>query len=123
MIVGLGTGYFPAYEGADKYRVLPLPAIDVKWGPFFAGLDGVGFDIVDTKSFTLGTSVTFCPVPARDAPEGIGRLSTGAGGRVFATLKVDGLVTTIGATQTVAGATGGATADASLSYPIVVTPA
>jgi outer membrane protein len=123
LIVGLGTGYFPAYEGADKYRVLPLPAIDVKWGPFFVGLGGIGFDVVDTKWLTVGTSLTFVPGYRRgDVPEGIGRLSTGAGGRVFASLKAGGWVATIGATQTVAGATGGATADVSLSRPIVVTP-
>lgn len=124
VVVGLGTGYFPAYEGANKYRVLPLPAIDVKWGPFFAGLaDGVGFDILDTKFFTLGTSVVFVPGYRRgDVSAGIGELSTGAGARVFSRVKLEGLIATIGATRTIAGATGGTTADASLSYPILVTP-
>lgn len=124
VIVGLGAGYAPAYEGAAKYRGLPIPALDVKWGPFFVNLrNGIGINIIDTSFVTVGTSVMFMPGYRReDAPEGIGQLSTGAGGRAFASLKAGGLVATVGGTKGVIGGTLGATADASLSYPITVTP-
>ena len=123
VIVGLGAGYAPAYEGADKYRGLPLPVIDVEWGPFFANSNGVGFNIVDTDFVTVGTSVMFMPGYRRgDAPAGIGKLSNGAGGRAFVSLKVRGLVATVGGTRGVVGDIKGSVADASLSYPINVTP-
>lgn len=124
VILGLGAAYTPAYEGADKYRTLPLPAIDVKWGPFFVDLrNGVGINIVDTDFLTVGTSLMFMPGYRRqDAPQGIGKLSNGAGGRVFVSLKGGGLVATIGATKGITGGTKGTLADASLSYPITLTP-
>src|SRR5690349_4189861 len=54
VLVGLGAGYAPAYEGAHKYRILPLPAFDVHWGSFFANLDnGVGINIIDYKFVTV----------------------------------------------------------------------
>jgi outer membrane protein len=123
VIVGLGAGYVPAYEGADKYRVLPVPAIDVKWGPLFANLrNGIGINIVDTDFVTVGTSVTFMPGYRRqDVPDGIGKLSNGAGGRAFVSLKAAGLVATVGGTRGVVGGTKGTVADASLAYSIPVT--
>jgi outer membrane protein len=123
VIVGLGAGYAPAYEGADKYRVLPIPAIDVQWGPFFANLrNGVGINIIDTKFVTLGTSVMFMPGYRReDAPEGIGKLSNSAGGRAFLSLQAGGLVATVGGTRGVVGDSMGTVADVNLSYPIAAT--
>jgi len=123
VIVGLGAAYAPAYEGADKYRALPIPAIDVQWGPFFVDLhNGVGINIVDTDFLTAGTSLMFMPGYRRgDAPQGIGKLSNGAGGRVFVSVKGGGFVATVGGTKGVSGGTKGTVADASLSYPISVT--
>jgi MipA family protein len=123
VVVGLGAFYAPAYEGADKYRSLPIPPIDVKWGRFFANLhNGVGINILDTDLVTVGTSVMFMPGYRRqDAPEGIGSLSTGAGARVFASFKAGGLVATLGGTKGVVGGTKGTVANAGLAYPIAVT--
>jgi MipA family protein len=122
VVVGLGAGYAPAYEGADKYRGLPVPAFDVKQGRLFVNLrNGVGINIVETPLLTVGTSVMFMPGYRRqDAPAGIGELSIGAGGRVFVSLRTGGLVATVGATKGVVGGTHGTVADASLSYPIAV---
>jgi len=124
IVIGAGAAYVPAYQGADDYRVRPLPAIDIAWGPFFANLrNGIGVNVIDTAYFTAGGSVTFIQgYRRRDAPDGIGRLSTRAGGRLFASVHAAGLIATLGATKGFAGGTKGVVADASLSYPIAVTP-
>ena len=124
VLVGLGAGYVPAYEGAKRYRTLPLPAIDVAWGPFFANLSyGIGINILNTEHVTVGTSVTFMQGYRRqDAPAGIGSLSNGAGARAFISLNSGGFVTTLGATKAVGSGTRGTLADATLSYPYAVSP-
>ena len=124
VIIGVGALYAPAYEGSDTYRALPLPAIDVKKGRFFASLrDGVGVDVIDTDLVTIGASVTYTPgYRSKDVPAGVGSISFGAGGRGFVTLHNQGFVLTVGATQGFAGGTKGLTADASLSYRVPVTP-
>ncbi|MCI4589464.1 MipA/OmpV family protein [Sphingobium sp. BYY-5] len=122
IIIGLGAAYTPAYQGADDYRLMPLPAIDIAWGPVFANLrNGIGINAIDNDVITAGASVTFMQgYRRRDAPEGIGRLSVGAGGRLFVNLKAGGFIATLGATKGFAGGTKGVIADASLSYPIML---
>lgn len=124
IVIGVGAGYVPAYQGSDDYRLLPIPVIDVVSGPFFANLrNGIGVNVVDGDTLTLGGSMTILPgYRRRDAPEGIGKLSVGVGGRLFASVKASGMIATVGATQGFAGGTKGVIADASLSYPIVVSP-
>jgi outer membrane protein len=124
VILGIGGVYAPAYEGGDKYRALPMPAIDIKHGRFFANLrDGVGADIIDTDLVTVGASVTYTQgYRSKDAPAGIGGVGFGAGGRGFISVHESGVVFTLGATQGFAGGTKGLVADASLSYRVAVTP-
>ncbi|QSR19673.1 MipA/OmpV family protein [Novosphingobium sp. KA1] len=123
VIIGVGAGYAPSYQGADDYRVLPMPAIDVDVGPFYANLrNGVGIKAVDTGKITLGGGVTVMPgYRSKDVPDGIGKLSIGVGGRLFASVNAGGVVATVGATKGFAGGTKGLLADASVSYPIPVT--
>lgn len=124
IVVGMGALYAPAYEGGDKYRALPLPAIDIKQGRFFANLrDGVGADVIDNDFVTVGASVTYTQgYRAKDVPAGIGSVSFGAGARGFVSIHDQGVILTFGATQGFVGGTKGLTADASLSYPIKVMP-
>lgn len=121
VVVGVGAIYAPAYTGADNYRALPIPVIDVLKGPFFLNLqDGVGLNVIDSGVLTIGGSVAFMPgYRRRDAPHGIGKLSSGAGARMFARLKAAGAVATVGATQGFAGGTRGVIVDMNLSYPIM----
>jgi MipA family protein len=124
IVVGLGAAVTPVYQGADDYRVLPLPAIDIVQGRIFANFrNGVGLNLVDDRALTIGAGVT--PLPGyrrRDVPTGVDRLSWGVGGRIFANLTGGGVVATLGATQAITGSTGGFVADASLSYPIILNP-
>ncbi|WP_206245099.1 MipA/OmpV family protein [Novosphingobium terrae] len=123
IIVGMGALYAPAYEGGDKYRALPLPAIDIKQGRFFANLrDGIGANLIDTDLVTVGASITYTQgYRSKDVPAGVGAVNFGAGARGFVSVHEKGVMLTLGATQGFVGGTKGLVADASLSYPVSVT--
>lgn len=121
-IIGAGAGYVPAYEGSRKYRVLPVPVIDIVWGPLFANLkDGIGVHVIDTQNFTIGVSATAMQgYRARDVPNGVGKLPYGLGARAFANVTEKGAVLSVGVTKGIAGGNKGVIVDASLSYPVAV---
>lgn len=122
VVIGIGAVHAPAYQGANDFRTLPLPVIDVVNGPFFANLrNGIGINGIDSTTLTVGGSVTFLPgYRGRDVPNGVGRLSAGVGGRLFANVRAGGLIATLGGTQGLAGGTEGFTADVSLIFPVSV---
>ncbi|MGK6320755.1 MipA/OmpV family protein [Sphingomonas sp. DT-204] len=121
-ILGVGGAYMPAYQGADSYRFQPLPDIDVAWEPLFLNLrDGLGVKVIDTDVVTAGVSLTGVQgYRRRDAPEGIGKLSLGLGGRAFVSLKAAGFVATLGGTKVITGGTKGFIADVGVAYPVAV---
>lgn len=123
-ILGIGAAITPTYQGSDEYRVLPMPAIDIVSGPFYANLrNGIGLNVVDTDMLTIGGGVALMPgYRRRDVPDGVGRVSFGAGSRLFASLNAGGVVATVGGTKGFAGSTRGFIADASLAYPIMLSP-
>lgn len=116
--LGVGAGVVPDYLGSDDYRFLPIPVIDAQFGQFFVSLrNGIGVNVIETGPLTAGASVALVGGDRRrDVPEGVRRVSTTAGGRLFANLKLDKLFFTLGATMAVAGGARGVVADASLSY-------
>lgn len=124
VIVGIGVVFAPAYQGSDASRTLPIPVLDITKGPFFINLhNGAGVNVIDTGGLTIGGSVAFVPgYRTKDAPEGIGKLSGGAGGRLFTSVRFAGLVATLGGTKPFVGGGAGFLADASLSYPAFVSP-
>ncbi len=121
IVIGVGGGVTPGYQGAKNDRVFPIPAIDIKQGPFFENLrNGVGITPISNDVVTIGASVNFMQgYLGRDVPYGIYRLSSGVGARLFATIRAGGFV----ATKGVLGGTKGAIVDASLSYPIQLSSA
>jgi MipA family protein len=120
--IGIGGAYMPAYHGSDKYRFQPLPAIDIKYGRFFVNFqDGIGANLIESEKITIGGGFTMTDnYRAKDVPVGIGKLSTGLGGRGFVKLQQSGFEMTLGGTKVITGGTGGFLVDASLSYPIMV---
>jgi outer membrane protein len=122
IVLGVGAAATPAYQGSGDLRVIPLPAIDIQEGWFFANLrNGVGIAPINTDTFTIGASAVFVQGYRRkDVPEGIDRLKDGIGARLFTNVRAGGFVATLGATKIVSGGTKGLVADASLSYPIAV---
>lgn len=122
VVLGVGVAATPAYQGSGDLRVLPLPAIDIKEGWFFANLrNGIGVAPVSTENFDIGASVVFVQGYRRkDVPTGIDRLKDGIGARLFTNIRAGGFVATLGATKIVSGGTKGLVADASISYPIAI---
>lgn len=121
-MIGVGGAYMPVHHGADKYRFQPLPVIEVKWGPVFINFqDGIGANLIDSENVTIGAGLV--PVDgyrSKDVPDGLGKLSMGLGGRGFLKLRQAGFEGAFGVTKVITGNTGGMIADASLSYPIMV---
>lgn len=124
IVLGVGVGYAPAYRGADDFRAMPLPVIDVKWGRFFLNLrNGAGINVIENEHLTVGGGITYMQgYRNEDVPQGIDELDLGAGARAFATYRGGGFVATVGATKGFAGGSKGILADASLSYPMQVAP-
>lgn len=120
--IGVGGIYQPAYMGSDKYRFQPLPAIDIKYGRFFANFqNGIGANLIDGETVTIGAGVVMADnYRAKDVPNGIGKLKFGAGARGFVSLRQFGFEATAGVTKIFVGGTGGTVADFSLSRPIMV---
>src|SRR3546814_412049 len=113
--LGAGAGVVPDYQRSDDYRFLPIPVIDAQFGQFFVSLrNGIGVNVIEIGPLTAGASVALVGgYRRRDVPDGVRRVSTTAGGRLFANLKLDKLSFTVGATKAVAGGTRGVVADAS----------
>jgi outer membrane protein len=120
IVLGAGAAAMPVYQGSKDYRVLPLPAIDIKEGWFFANLrNGIGLEPISTENVTIGASAVFVQgIRRKDLPEGVDKVSDAVGARAFATIRAAGFVTTVGVVKVVSGGTRGLVADASASYPI-----
>lgn len=118
-VVGLAGFYAPAYQGADDYRLLPFPVIDLKYGRFFASARrGVGANLVDGDTVNVGAGLTYVPgYRRRDAPVGVGRLSGGAGARISADVRAGMVMASVGATKVLSGDVDGALVDATLAVP------
>jgi outer membrane protein len=122
IVLGAGIAVAPTYQGSDDYRVLPLPAIDIKKGWFFANLrNGIGIEPIDTGVISAGVSAVFVQgYRRRDVPIGISRLSDGLGARAYTNVRSNGVIGTLGVTKVISGGTGGIIADASISYPVII---
>ena len=121
--IGVGGMYQPTYMGSNKYRLQPLPVIDIKLGHFFANFqNGIGVAPVDNEIFTAGVGIVMATDNYRrkDVPNRFNKISMGAGARGFVSVRQFGLEATAGLTQIFAGGTKGMIADFSLSRPIMV---
>ena len=89
--VTLGGGLFvmPQHEGSDKYRVLPLPYIDIVWRDtlFFNVKKGLGANIFSYEGFKLGASIGYNwgrkESDSRSELKGMGDISGGLNGNGF----------------------------------------
>lgn len=124
IIVGMGAAVIPTYQGADDYRVLPLPALDIEIGRYFANMrNGIGAKVIDTQDVSFGASVTLTPgYRRRDVPEGVDHINYGAGMRLFGTVRMGGVIANLAGTRGLIGGTRGTTVDGSLAYPVIASP-
>lgn len=122
-VVGLAGVYAPAYPGADDYRSLPFPVLDLKYGRFFANArEGLGATVLEGQTVSVDAGVTFMQgYRRRDVPDGVGRLSGGAGARIAAKARLGRFVAGVGATRALTGEVDGTLIDANLAMPIHAT--
>lgn len=57
--LGVGAVYLPKYEGAKESRWRALPIIDIKWGPYFLGVGGLGVNVSTTPGLSFGPRLTY----------------------------------------------------------------
>jgi outer membrane protein len=59
--VGITPLITPEYEGADEYRVLPVPMLDIKYKDiyFFNPYRGLGFNWIHTRQLQAGPVMTY----------------------------------------------------------------
>lgn len=102
VVLGAGAAVAPRFQGSDDYRVRPVPLFDVQKGRFFARTgDGIGFHVFDSPRFLVGVSVDWMQGydEGDDVPDGIGDLDDEAGGKVFVSTRVGGVIATLSGTQ------------------------
>ena len=91
--MGLGLGYMPAYEGADKYKWRALPLVDVQRGAFFLGTArGLGVNLSPIKNFQFGPQISYrAGRDENDAQKlnGLGDIKGGLEAGLFARYKLE----------------------------------
>lgn len=102
--IGAGAGVVPVYEGASDYKVLAMPAFDLRYGDFYLNFrNGLGATWVRGRR-------------AKDSPEGIGKVKNAIGSRAFVRYFLDDAISlTAGLTHSYGG-TDGTQADLRLGY-------
>jgi len=60
LTVGVAPLITPEYEGADEYRVIPVPLVDIKYKQyFFNPYRGLGVNVIDTRQIQAGPVMTY----------------------------------------------------------------
>lgn len=121
--LGVGAAVAPRFQGSDEFQVQPLPLVDVKYGRFFARLgDGVGVNVIETPTIAAGVALDWMwGYDGDDVPDGIDGVDGALGVRVFLSVRYEGAVATLAATQAVTDTDRGLVVNASLAYPLSVT--
>lgn len=121
--LGVGAGVAPRFQGSDELKVRPLPLFDMKYGRFFARLgDGIGANVIETPTIAAGVALNWMQgYDSDDVPDGIKGVDVALGVRVFLSVRYEGAVATLAATQAVTDTDRGLVVNASLAYPFTVT--
>jgi MipA family protein len=61
IVLGMGVGLVPDYEGHDQHEVVPIPLIDIEWRDtvFLSSTRGLGTNLFNTDRFKVGVSATY----------------------------------------------------------------
>ncbi len=120
--IGVAVLRGPRYQGSDRYRLLAVPVIELRYGRFFANpRKGIGYQVLRHKKLTITTAATYVRgYRQEDTPKGVGRLASGVGARVAADLKSHGVRATLGVTKVLSGDVDGTLVDAGLSATVPV---
>lgn len=119
-VVGVAVLSAPRYQGSDRYRLVAVPVIELRYGHFFANpRKGVGYQFVKTHRLTVSAATTYVRgYREADTPKGIGRLGSGVGARVAVDYKRHGVRLGLGATKVLSGGVDGTLVDGSIAVPV-----
>lgn len=61
IFLGAGVGYAPKYLGADEYRIVPVPLVNITWRDtvFLSAGDGLGVNVINSGGFKAGPIVSY----------------------------------------------------------------
>ncbi|WP_142235782.1 MipA/OmpV family protein [Allostella humosa] len=124
--VGAGALVAPKYEGSGEMEILPLPILDLRWTPGYAGFhsvfltteQGLGIQFLDYRGFSLSASVNYDRGRDQDDDSnlrGLGNIDPGADLRLTAAYRIGGLRASLSAEQNFGG-TDGVEVEAGLGY-------
>jgi outer membrane scaffolding protein for murein synthesis (MipA/OmpV family) len=99
VLLGVGVGAKPEYEGSSSIDLSPLPLVDIRYRPdlpllhtvFASTLDGIGLLFADSRSFRLGASLAYDSGRSDSKDRrlnGLGDIGGGPELRVFASTSV-----------------------------------
>lgn len=119
-VLGVALVSAPRYQGSDRYRVVAVPVVELRYGRFFANpRKGIGYQLVKTHRLTVSAATTYVRgYRQADTPVGIGRLGSGLGARVAVDYKRHGVRFSLGATKVLSGGVDGALVDGSIAVPV-----
>lgn len=119
-VLGVAVLNAPRYQGSDRYRLIAVPVIELRYGRFFANpRKGIGYQFIKTHHLTVSAATTYVRgYRQADTPVGIGRLGSGVGARLAVDYKLHGVRVTLGATKVLSGGVDGALVDGGVSVPI-----
>lgn len=127
VVLGLGGGVVPRYEGSDRVRVWPLPVIDVTWRDrlFLHTRNGLGFYAINRENFKLGVGLGYQigreESDDRRNLDGLGDIDDAAQGKVFARYRWGNGIALSAAVSSIFGGSDGMLADVRIEYPFAVT--
>lgn len=92
--LGLGAYSFPVYQGSEKYRILPIPLVDITWKKriFLKRNAELGINITNPQS-NFNFSAALVPYWGRNENddnnlEGLGNINAGIEGRLSVKYKI-----------------------------------
>jgi outer membrane scaffolding protein for murein synthesis (MipA/OmpV family) len=129
LVLGIGVGFAPAYEGSNIYKTLPVPVVNINYkdGLFFANVrNGIGSYLLRGENFKMGVSAGFAPGRYEDEDEdnlkGMGNVDASATANLLAEYNFGPILLTGKFTTAVSGDYGSTVnVDIGSRYP--VTPA
>lgn len=126
--LGGGGILAPDYPGSNRYRVRPLPALDVKYRDlvFLSVQDGLGANLIRTGGFTAGPLAVYQPgrheSDNSSALRGLGQVGDGIGVGGFASYTLGDWTAKVTAVQDVTQGNRGFVVNPTLTYGTFLPP-
>jgi outer membrane scaffolding protein for murein synthesis (MipA/OmpV family) len=121
--LGLGGAFMPVYEGSRHYRILPAPAIDIRYKDiaFLSLGDGLGVNVFRGETYRVGVAVGYDFGRDEDVASrlnGLGTVEASPEFRVFAEVRILPFILTADLRRAIGGH-GGSVGDLGVYLPVI----